>query len=143
VKWREAIEKAEAYKAVGNTELYLNRDDTPPWEFVTDVRDGSGWRNEIPVGVTFLAEHPSGLTFKWFWDLETPEANGKSGYWIDASRIAQTLELLKDSPALDDFIAYLNRAADAIKKTADQALDFAQKQYGQERLLRRMVEGAP
>jgi hypothetical protein len=131
---------AQAYKQLGQTELYLDRDDTPPWAFVTAVREGGGWRNEIPVGVKFVAEHTSGLTFVWFWDLETPDANGKGGYWIDAGRIARTIELLKNSPALDDFITYLHRAADAIEKGADRALFFAQEQYGQGRLVRALVE---
>lgn len=139
IKWREAVEKAEAYKAVGQTSLYIERGDDPPWGFVTRVGDGASHRLDIPVSITFEADHPCGLTFKWFWDLETRDANGRGGYQIDAPNVVRTLGRLAESPALDDFVAYLERVANAIQKQGDESLAFAREQYAQERLLRALI----
>jgi hypothetical protein len=141
VKWREAAKKAEAYLAVGQAALYIARDGEYPWEFVSRISSGASYRNEIPVSVTFEADHPCGLTFKWFWDLETRGANGGAGYIVDVPNVAATLSRLESSPARGAFVDYLRRAADALQKTADQALVFAQAQYGQERTLRVLIDG--
>lgn len=145
VQWRDAVKNAEAYKAIGETTVYLERGplDSYPWELAVRVADGAGWRMDIPVSITFEADHACGLTFLWFWDLELREANGKSGYHIDLPGIVATLARLEGTPAGTAFLLYLQRAADVLEKTAREALEFARGQYGQERLLRVLIVHVP
>lgn len=140
--WREMVEKADAYKATGQTEIYLDREDFDalPWELVREAGEGGSYRNDIPVSISFEGVHPSGLTFKWFWNLETYDANGRSGYWLDVPHVLRTLERLPEA-ARPSFLAYLKRVADAIDKQADDALAYVQKQYAQSHLLRRVIGG--
>ena len=53
--WREIIKKAEAYKAIGQTDIHLFRAPEYPWGQVTEVKEGSTWRFNQPVSVSFSA----------------------------------------------------------------------------------------
>src|SRR5688572_15736949 len=82
--WRDLIKKADAYKAVGHTTIYLHGECVYPWELVTKVEPGGGIRMGMSVGVRITAEHAeTGLRFDWSVDIESREANGKGSFEID------------------------------------------------------------
>ena len=78
--YQEHVELAEAYKALGQTDIWLHRSygtqsedvwlKDLPWDLVTDVENGGSYRYRQPISYTMTAEHPSGLTFKWFVGIE-------------------------------------------------------------------------
>lgn len=69
------VERADHFKAVEDIRVYLsvNGDDLDgkPWEFVTQIKDGSTWCNGVCTGIRFNAHaHPSGLDFSWEIDIQ-------------------------------------------------------------------------
>lgn len=74
---KDAIEKAEHYKAIGHTEICLaDKAGLKPWKFATSVKDGLSMRLGVPTSFKVSAQHPCGLTFYWYEDLENNDANG-------------------------------------------------------------------
>jgi hypothetical protein len=69
----KAIAQAEAFKAIGQTRVYLSElddsQDNFPWQYVTKVETGSTHSYIGPRAIGFTAEHPCGLEFYWSLDL--------------------------------------------------------------------------
>lgn len=79
--WKKIVEQAEHYKAIDMTEisLYYGRkpeDIEPPYSFVTSVEEGGTYRWNASVSLRFVAQHPCGLTFRWFEDIEPKQCYG-------------------------------------------------------------------
>ncbi len=81
---QRAIELAEHYIAIGETEMWLFRsydpdpvlDATLPWELVAMVKRGSMHEYETPVDLQFYAPHPCGLTFCWSYYVPKRDNSG-------------------------------------------------------------------
>ncbi|POO54368.1 hypothetical protein CPJ18_02400 [Agrobacterium rosae] len=77
--YRRACALAEHYLAIGQRDVWLEDDDPNlPWDKVTDVKAGGGYRLNGPTGVRIESSDPAGLTFLWFADFESRDANGSS-----------------------------------------------------------------
>jgi hypothetical protein len=122
-EWARAVRLAKHYKALGQTEIYLNRDeDSKPWSFVTEMETGGMIRHGQSVSVWFRAKHQkSGLQFRWTFDLEPREANGSSTLQIDVSACRDVLRRLPAKPA-EQLRQHLKVLALATRKDADEYL---------------------
>lgn len=93
--YKRAIDLAEHYVAIGQTEIYLyDRDEEIPselWALVYSAEEGGSWRLNGPAGVRFHANHPSGLTFKWTVDFESPDANGSGVSQFDREKLRDVI----------------------------------------------------
>ena len=105
---------AKHYKAIGQTRVYLMRDEEAPWALVTEVGEGSTYRHNTPVSVSFKAAHPCGLTFEWSLVMEARDASGKGTLEFDVKRIARVMAALPERAQP----AFKNRLADAAAATA-------------------------
>lgn len=128
-RWTDYLPLADHYRAIGQTRiaLYASECVSFPWEHVTAIANGGTYRNEIPVSVSVEAAHPCGLTFAWFLDLETRDANGTDGYRPNLSLLREVVASIPVGvrPAL---VAALDRMVAAMRKRADGAASFAAEQ---------------
>lgn len=115
----EAIKQAEHIKAIGLDEVYLYGDGKPygdyPWRWVTKVEDGGTHRLDISTSIWFIAKDPSGILFRWNFDLEPRSANGSGMYHIDVAGCRRVMSLLPVA-ARSLFQKRLDNTAAAIEK---------------------------
>lgn len=135
----EAIARADAYRTIGDTTVYLS--EAPyPWEYVTSCEPGGSHRLECDTSVRFVASHPSGLVFQWTVELEHRTANGKGHYEVDTSTVLQARKALEGNPVRVQYDAYLERCAIAIRDNADKALEWLEREYGAVEAIRRLIQ---
>lgn len=132
--YSEVMRNAEHYKAIGQTNIFLDRDSDLPWDAVTSLRAGGSRRLGISTDVDFEAE-VDGLTFRWTIDIEEASANGKSHYQIAVERIGKVMEKLPES-VRGQFRLYLLDAAHKVEERGDEFQGLAQRQYGDAHVLR-------
>jgi len=125
-KWARAIKLAKHYKAIGQTDIYLERDDEEkPWSFVTTSNPGGSIRMGSQISCEFRAQHePSGLTFRWYVDLEPRAADGSGELQIDVDALRGILRKLPEKPARQ-FRKQLEQLAIDCKKQSDEWLNTA------------------
>lgn len=127
--WKHYARLAKHYKAIGNTEIYLNDGTEFPWGMANSVESGGMHRLSIPVSFTFRADDPqSGLSFRWFFDLEAKGANGSGKFHIDIERIRQVREMLPDGTR-KSFSRILRETSVAVRKQGDDYQKVAADQY--------------
>lgn len=90
IDYREALKKADAYKSIGQTRIYMYDGSVFPWEHVSEVEPGGSHRLDISTSVRFSA-HIDGLEFSWSWDIESRDANGKGHYEINVGACREVL----------------------------------------------------
>jgi len=128
-EWKKYARLARHYKAIGQTEIYLTRDEDAPWCLASHVEAGCTHRLSIPVSMAFRGtDIKSGLTFRWHFDIEKREANGSGTFLIDVLRIRQVREMLPDA-ARKDFSRLLKETAKAVRKQGDEYQSAANGQY--------------
>lgn len=88
--YRDALKKADAYKAIGQTRIYLYDGSVYPWEHVSKVEPGGSHRLDIATSVRFAAVI-DGLEFNWSWDIEDRSANGKGYYEINVGACREVM----------------------------------------------------
>lgn len=140
--WQQHVEKADAHKALGHTEVYLWRRPLKeyPWHLAESCRPGGSHRFEISTDVTFYGTHEkSGLRFRWSFDIEPRSANGKPGYEIDVSAIAKVLSLLPADVALE-FKDYLKIFAGKIMRRSRECEEEANRQFATADVLNRLTK---
>lgn len=126
--WMKAVELAEHYKALGQADdIYLYGQLDCPWGYVTGFSAGGSHRLEIATGVSFVAKHPSGLTFRWNFELEPHSADGSGSYHIDMDGILGVLDKLPPAMAVS-FKAYLRALSEPVLKRAKEWADSAERQ---------------
>lgn len=82
--YRRACALAEHYLAIDQREIWLDENDPDlPWDKVTSVKAGGGYRLNGPTGVRIEANDPAGLSFLWLVDFEARDANGSSTNQFD------------------------------------------------------------
>jgi hypothetical protein len=91
---KEVLKNAPHYRALGQTEIYLDSDDPDlPWEDARDISEGSGVRLGGPTGFYVIAQR-DGLNLKWSVDFEERGANGKSVHLFDRDRLREVMRKL-------------------------------------------------
>ena len=127
----EAVANAEHYLALGQTEIWLgHRSEVDrPWHLVTSMREGGSHRLDICTSVNFIAEHESGLQFRWSIDVEEEGSNGISAYKLNFPLVAQIVAALPEAPR-EQFRAYLSDCADKVEARGREFMDAATKQFG-------------
>ncbi len=113
--YQEAVEKASALKAIGDTEIYLSKG-VFPWHLVTHCSPGGSHRMEISTDVWFYAHDPvTELDFRWSFDIEPRSANGSGTYHIDFENCKVVMDKLPVN-ARESFQLYLRTCSTAISK---------------------------
>lgn len=140
--WRDAVKNIEHHKALGNMDLYLDRDDDDkPWQYVTDCEPAGSHRTEIATSIRFKAVHPCGLTFDWCFDIEPWSANGKGQYEIDTAACRKVKGYLACSPkALKAFTDYLTECAEKVKAKGDEWMTYVGRQFRDAKILKQLAE---
>lgn len=88
---KDVLKNAQHYIALGNTEIYLDEDDPDlPWNDVSKVEEGSGYRLNGPTGFYCVAKR-EGLTLKWSVDFEGRDASGKGYSIFDRDRLRSVM----------------------------------------------------
>jgi hypothetical protein len=125
--WREVVEQAEHYLAIGEPQVYLHGCTDYPWEYVTRLEPGGSHRLDMDTSVWFTAEHPSGLSLRWTFDMEPRSANGSGSYHIDTDGVRAVLRALP-TEARGLFRAYLRTCADKVQAKATEWRQIAERQ---------------
>lgn len=139
--WRDVVKLAEHYDAIGHTDIFLSdkKSEDYPWEFCTGVEPGSTYRLDCVTSISFRAEHPCGLSFRWYVDLEDRDANGKSHFSIDTARLSRTMTRLPEK-ARPSLAKYLLDSADKVEARAKEYQDAAIQQFGGAQVLRNLAK---
>jgi len=95
---------------------------------VTECEPGGSHRLDIDTDVWFRASHPSGLKFRWTFEIERDGANGRGHYMIDVDGCQSVLSALKGD-ARKQFQKYLKDCAAAVKTKADEWKKVTDDQY--------------
>lgn len=138
--YQEAIEKADAVKALNLGEIYLNKGEKP-WHIVDGCKPGSSHRLEIRTNVWFSGTDPTtGLRFRGSFDIEPRSANGKGSYEIDAAACRDVLEQLSGD-AREKFQTYLADCAEKVAAKADEWRSLVAQQDRDAAILRKLAYG--
>jgi hypothetical protein len=143
--WRDAIQKAETYRDVGITELSISHDAPAwgePWEYVTEVSPGGSHRLDIDTTVRFRADHPCGLSFSWWFDIEPRSANGSGHYQIDVPGVRKVLTFLPPDKR-QVFQTYLTAYANSVLAHALEGWKWVQTEFQTADTLRRLGDAKP
>lgn len=120
---------APHYKAIGQTEFYLNREDDLPWEIATSCEPGGSHRMDISTSVSFRGEDPeTGFKFRWSWDLEPFNANGKGHYEMDVAGAKNVMRQLP-LPCRQSFEKYLQSCIKAVRKKGEEWKAVTKSQF--------------
>lgn len=127
--WRERVKLAADYIKLGQKEQYLDRNNAKdyPWEFVTSVEPGGGHRMDMDTSVWFYAPHPSGLVFRWSFEVEFNEADGKGYYMIDTDGCASVMAALS-AKGKEMFKKYLKKCAKSVAEQGEKYEQAAKSQ---------------
>ena len=106
----ECVELAEHYLAIGEATIWLHDDaaDDVPWHLITSVEGGALHRLSAPASATVIAEHESGLRFRWSFDFEDAEANGSGQHRFSFERMVGAALRMSDG-ARAQFADFLMR----------------------------------
>lgn len=127
--WKEIARKAKHYLAIGQKRVYLDgRGSDYPWSFVTRCEPGGSHRLDIYTSVRFYAEHPSGLSFDWSFEIEPHTANGSGRYHIDVEGCQKIIASIPTA-AKKQFRTYLAECAAKVREKGDEYREIAEKQY--------------
>lgn len=98
LSFAECVKLAEHFKAIGQHSVYLHETKAGvPWQHVTKVEAGCGYRLGVPTGVSLTAEHPCGLVFNWSVDFEDFGANGTGVNQFDPAAVMGLAAMLPKS----------------------------------------------
>lgn len=132
--YEQAKRNADAYKRIGQTRIYLGREDDKPWERATKCEAGGMHRLDLAVSAAFSFEE-DGLCYGWHWDLETRGANGKGIYEIDVESCKHVMRRLKGDARIQ-FREYLRDCAAKVKAKGEELLNHTNKQLTDAAILR-------
>ena len=137
--YQRVVDKSEHFKAIGQTEVWLEREGDKPWDHVSEVEDGCCVRMGTRTDATFKARHPCGIMFRWSVDLENREANGSGVYGFDIKGIRAVIHRLPKAAA-EKFAAMLAETAKVIRAKADEWQRAADSQRHQAIALERILD---
>lgn len=131
MSWKAHVKNAKHHLALGTKDIYLDDKalDALPWHLVTGCEDGGSRRLDISTSVHFRAKDPkSGLTFRWIFDIEERDANGKGYYVIRVTDIKDVMQRLPEK-ARTSFAAYLWTCAGKVREKAKEWDGWAKQQH--------------
>jgi hypothetical protein len=137
--YREVLKKADAYKAIGQTRVYLGDGSVFPWDSVTKVEPGCSIRMEMATGVRLSAE-VGGLQFEWSVDIEKREANGKGYFEIDVGICREILSKLPTA-ARQQLRTYFAECAGKVQEKGQEWQQIADRQKRAADLLHSLAIG--
>jgi hypothetical protein len=114
----QALKKAKSFKDIGQTDIYLF-DGPYPWAFVVKVEKGCSYRLNACTSLSFKANHPSGLSFRWSVDIEPAEANGRSYFMMNPEVVQEIITSIPDAPR-KQLKALITESAEALEQKADE-----------------------
>jgi hypothetical protein len=142
-KWHKSLKEVETnaahYIALGELEIYLDEDDPDlPWQDVSHIVAGGGYRLNGPTGFYCIAER-NGLTLKWSIDFECRDANGKGHSLFDRDRLRMTMQKLppKARKALASFLE--QEVLPGVEKTTAEWREYLNKQLDSEDCVRGLI----
>ena len=139
--YEEATKAVDAIKQIGLGEIWLNKGEYP-WHLATDVKTGGSHRLDISTSVWFSGHDPdTDLKFRWSFDIEPREANGKGVYMIDIQSCKRVLGKLRCIPRTA-FQAYLLDCAEKVEKHAKELSSYAGEEFNTANLLREAAQEA-
>lgn len=85
----DCVANAEHFIAIGETTIWLRDEDASdvPWHLASVVEEGALHRLSGPASAAVIADHESGLRFRWSFDFETRDANGSGQHLFDFDRM--------------------------------------------------------
>lgn len=105
--WQDKVKLVEHYKAIDMMEhsLWQEAESDKPWEFVTEI-DRHDYHNfDGNNTVSFIADHPCGLRFRWYMNIINFMDNNERRA-VNTKEIQEALANLK-YPVLDEFQRHL------------------------------------
>ncbi|MEZ2132499.1 MULTISPECIES: hypothetical protein [unclassified Sinorhizobium] len=132
---------AEHYKAIGQTEIYLDSDDEDlPWHLATSVAAGGSYRLNGPSSARVNAhDYDAGLTFTWHFDFEGRDANGTGVNQFSADAMLGAARKLPPH-AREQFAKLLHDEVwPAAKKHTDDIRDALRKQEDSMQILQSIM----
>jgi len=139
--YNKVLQNAEHYRALGVAEVYIHdAEGALPWQHVSRCEPGGTHRMEIATSVWFYADDPAcpGITFRWTFDIEPSEANGRGDYRIDAEACRRIIRRLSGE-ARAKFRAYLADCAAKVKAKGDEWMQCAMRQQRDAAILQDLV----
>lgn len=138
--YAEAIAKAEHLKALGETNIYLYREnaDDFPFDKVTRVEEGNSWRSGMPTSCYLIAD-VDGLTFRLNFDFEPRSASGASVHLLNRDKMRDLF--IKLPPAARQSFADLLESAclPAMVQRKNEYLALLNKQSDSEDCVRGLI----
>jgi hypothetical protein len=134
--WPKVVTLAEHYKAIGTTDIWLhahshNAFPDAPWHIATDVEFSGIIRGGVEAGLTFIAEHPCGITFRWGLDLATWDNGGECGSRIYEPNVRHVLQAFSMLPTAvrDKTRALIVQTFKVRRKLAADLLDQSRREF--------------
>lgn len=121
--WREVVDLAEHYLAIGQDLVYLFDRSTSqdrPWDYMTEIKPGNSVRWDIRTNIDILAAHPCGVTFEWSVDIDRQNDDLSNTFEIDWNGLLWLLEHLP-SRCRTMLRHHLRDTAKAMEKHAAEA----------------------
>jgi hypothetical protein len=126
ISYHDALKNAAALKQLGQTDIHLFAG-SKPWDKATHCEPGCSFRNGIPVSATFHAED-SGLSFRWYFDLEARDANGASLFKVDTEACRKVMASIPPV-ARKSFRDWLASSAAAVREKGSEYQKAADNQF--------------
>ena len=137
--YTQAVAKAEHLKALGENTVYLDDEAKDlPWDKVTQIEKGCGYRLNGPTGFYVIAED-HGLQMKWSIEMEGRDANGRSVSMFDRDRLREVAMKLPKA-ARKSFVAFLqNDVLPGVEKCTKEWREYLRTQADSEDCVRGLI----
>lgn len=127
--YKEALKAVKHLKAIGETSIWLRGDSEKPWQHVTKVEGGGSHRLDMNTSIWFEAVEPkTGLSFRWRFEIEPMEANGKGHYEINATACRAVMGKL-EGKARKMFSDYLATCAAKVRSKGEEWKRITDRQF--------------
>lgn len=90
--YKEALEKGDAFKCLGQVEIFVS-DENFPFGQVIDVESSGSYRFSAPDNVCFIIEQ-DGLRIKMYFDFEMKGASGQHVSLFDREKLRDVMQKL-------------------------------------------------
>lgn len=139
MKYAEAVAKAEHLIAVGQTRVWVDENDPDlPWQKVSSVEAGGGYRFNGPTGVR-LTVNEAGLELHWSVDFEKREANGQGYSLFDRDRLRDVMLKLPRSTRIKFAAFFENEVLPDLQKRTNEYREALNKQADSEDCVRGLI----
>lgn len=126
ITYKQAKAKASALRELGQTEVYLSSDDDLPWGSATRFEPGGCHRLSMVTSGWFTAVK-DGIRFRWSFDIETRDANGKGHYEINVPYCKDVISKITGT-ARQQFRDYLAESSAKVRDKGNEWQGYADRQ---------------